>query len=189
MTQLLEQNADDVDTLVSLSISYINLGKYNDAKEYMRQLKKNSDNTAIVALLTAKLLHKQGELEKALALLKSVNVESCELYMEMGMLHWELQQYDMSLVPFLKVSFFIPTFLLECTSVRDYYLKAAKLDANYYMIFIYLARYYEYCKDLEKARRCYQKAFKINPRCLEAGMGLSNIYRQQKKWVFILLFL
>lgn len=72
----------------------------------MRQLKKNSDNTAILALLTAKLLHKQGELEKALALLKSVNVESCELYMEMGVLHWELQQYDLSLVPFLKVSFF-----------------------------------------------------------------------------------
>lgn len=45
-----------------------------------------------------------------------------------------------------------------------------------------MGQYYEEIKDLEKARRCYQKAYKLNPRNAKAGIGLSNIYRQLKNW-------
>ena len=46
---------------------------------------------------------------------------------------------------------------------------------------MYLGHYYSQVnRDLDRARRCYQKAFRLNPNCKEAGAGLSDIYRLQK---------
>ncbi|PSN51235.1 Tetratricopeptide repeat protein 37 [Blattella germanica] len=60
-------------------------------------------------------------------------------------------------------------------------LKATKLDPNSYICYVYLGHYYRSeNRDLDKARRCYQKAFLLNPNCKEAGAGLSDTYRLQK---------
>jgi tetratricopeptide (TPR) repeat protein len=60
-------------------------------------------------------------------------------------------------------------------------LQATKLDPLCYSCYQYLGHYYSLGgKDLDKARRCYQKAFHLNPSCKESGAALSDIYRLQK---------
>jgi tetratricopeptide (TPR) repeat protein len=60
-------------------------------------------------------------------------------------------------------------------------LQATKLDPQCFSCYVYLGHYYSLsAKDLDKARRCYQKAFRLNPHCKEAGAALSDIYRLQK---------
>ncbi|WAR01178.1 TTC37-like protein [Mya arenaria] len=52
-------------------------------------------------------------------------------------------------------------------------LKAAKLDPNNSMTFLYLGHYYiQVGKDKLRARKCYQKAFDLDPSCSEAGEPL-----------------
>jgi len=59
--------------------------------------------------------------------------------------------------------------------------QATKLDPNVYSCYVYLGHYYSLgAKDLDKARRCYQKAFHLNQNCREAGAALSDVYRLQK---------
>jgi tetratricopeptide (TPR) repeat protein len=70
----------------------------------------------------------------------------------------------------------------------SFLLQATKLDPNCYSCYVYLGNYYSLgAKNLDKARRCYQKAFHINPHCKEAGAALSDIYRLQKNAVSIII--
>lgn len=113
-------------------------------------------------LLKIKLFRHQGHLEKALSLVQEITEDSSELHLEIGLIHWSLSNYELSLIS---------------------YLKSAKLNPNNYQCFTNLGKCYEILKNEEKAQKCYQKAFKLNPKCMEAGIGLSNIYRKQKNWV------
>ena len=67
------------------------------------------------------------------------------------------------------------------------FLRSAQLNPNNWIPFLYLGRYYnsradnESRRDAEKARKCFFKSFNINPRSEEAGMALSDIYREQVK--------
>lgn len=57
--------------------------------------------------------------------------------------------------------------------------QAAKLAPHIYSSFLQLGNYYrDVNNDLEKARRCYQKAFQLNPRSGETGISLSDVYRK-----------
>ncbi|KAG8237943.1 hypothetical protein J437_LFUL017317 [Ladona fulva] len=56
--------------------------------------------------------------------------------------------------------------------------QAAKLDPTSCTPFVFLGKlYYGIFRDKEKARRCFQKAFQLNPHSVEAGQGLSDTYR------------
>lgn len=120
-----------------------------------------SQNSSDFFLLKLKLLRYQGHLEQALNLIEDITEKSSECHLEIGLIHWSLSNYELSLIS---------------------YLKSAKLNPNNYQCFANLGKCYEVLKNDEKAKRCYQKAFKLNPKCMEAGIGLSNIYRNQKNW-------
>lgn len=63
------------------------------------------------------------------------------------------------------------------------FIKSAQLNPYNWISFMYLGRFYgTIAKDLEKARKCYQKSFSLNPRSEEVGIALSDIYREQEKW-------
>lgn len=59
-----------------------------------------------------------------------------------------------------------------------------KLDPYNFICFVYFGKYYQDINP-DKALRCYQKALQINKHCVEAGLGLSDIYRKQKNEVII----
>lgn len=111
----------------------------------------------------------QGNLNAALETLNSVkDINTFDYWLELGQLYWEMENYEGSLVP---------------------YLKATKLNPNSYLCFLHLGNYYKKYGDLDKARRCYEKAFRLNSNCQAAGLELSQIYRQQKNWVGIVAML
>ena len=46
--------------------------------------------------------------------------------------------------------------------------------------FLYLGHHYaNNAGQLDKARKCYQKSFSLDPDCAEAGAALSDVYRKQ----------
>ena len=45
--------------------------------------------------------------------------------------------------------------------------------------FLYLGHAYRARGDAEKARKCYQKSFSLDPGCAEAAVALSDVLRDQ----------
>ncbi len=92
------------------------------------------------------------------------SAEQFEAMVLQGELLWDSEKHDESLPVFLR---------------------SAQLNPNNWIPFLYLGRYYnlrsdnESKRDVEKARKCFFKSFNINPRSDEAGMALSDIYREQ----------
>lgn len=80
------------------------MGNFDEAEKNISKLKECSDTSNLPQLFTVKLLHKQHKLQEALQLLETCsNCDASEWWIEMGDLFWDLQLFDKSLVPYLKV--------------------------------------------------------------------------------------
>ncbi|KAG5897490.1 hypothetical protein JTB14_031114 [Gonioctena quinquepunctata] len=140
-------------------LATIHLGKVEKAHLLITELKVTDEQLS--RLLLAKLYHKEKQYKQALTLLEEATLDSPEWWLEIGLLHWSLEEYSKCLTPFLK---------------------AAKADPDNYLCYFYLGRYYEKAEDLDKAKRCYERAFKLNPRSSQVGIELSRIYQNQKNF-------
>lgn len=161
----MEKSDNQNQILSHLINAYINIGDIDEANKYISKLDQENRNPNLAHFLKAKLLQKQQKFPEALQLLQSHENEKSELpewWLLVGDLQWELGNYEKSLVP---------------------YLKAAKLNPTNYLCFSRLGRCYEKCGNLEKARRCYENAFKLNSRNEETVIELCKVYRRQKNWV------
>ncbi|CAK1581816.1 unnamed protein product [Parnassius mnemosyne] len=77
-------------------------------------------------------------------------------YLYIGVAYWELKQYDRSLVNLLK---------------------AAKMNSDHADTFLYLGYYYYYHKeDLNKSKKCFEKAYSINNTDSNIVKHLSEVY-------------
>ncbi|XP_046996555.1 tetratricopeptide repeat protein 37 [Schistocerca americana] len=159
--EILSSYGLSADILICMARAYISLDEFEQARKCFDII--GNENKSSALLLEALMLKKDGKFEEALAALNAAaatDPSQSEIWLEKGKLLWEKGEHDESLIAFLK---------------------ATKLDPNSYYCFVYLGRYYSLNdKDLDKARRCYQKAFQLNPRGDEAGIGLSDTYRRQK---------
>ncbi|XP_050293501.1 tetratricopeptide repeat protein 37 isoform X2 [Anthonomus grandis grandis] len=137
---------------------HLKQGNYFEVESNISKL--NDPNLALVYKLRLyKCQKKYLEAEKIIA---EANLSGfMDWWIEVGLVYWEMGQYKKSLEP---------------------YLKAAKCEPNNYKPFVHLGHYYSRDGQLDKARRCYEKAFKINSSCSVAGSELSKIYRKQKNW-------
>lgn len=85
--------------------AYINLGNFDIAENNISKLKEYGDSSNLALLFTITLLHKQNKLQEALEMFESYsNCNIFEWWIEVGDVYWELQLYDKSLVPYLKVN-------------------------------------------------------------------------------------
>ncbi|KAK5647507.1 hypothetical protein RI129_002399 [Pyrocoelia pectoralis] len=159
----LKNNVEDTTVYIPLIRCYIHLENFTQAHSYLSKMKDVSNEDATLSLLNAQLLHKQSHLREALELLEAQggNDDTSEWWYEIGTLYWDMELYQKSLIPFLK---------------------AAKLDSNCYTYFVQLGHYYQKFNDIDKARRCYEKACGLNDKCIEAVVELTKIYRSQKNW-------
>ncbi|CAH1994676.1 unnamed protein product [Acanthoscelides obtectus] len=138
-------------------LAYIHLGKFAEAKSQIQTLTDDS----LIQFLKAKMYIQEKRYNDALSLLEKNTPEDSDWWNEIGQIYWKMGEHKNSLVPFLK---------------------AAKCDPNNYLTFFYLGNYYQKANDTEKARRCYEKAFKISPNSLDVVTELSSVYRQLKKF-------
>ncbi|KAK9737501.1 Tetratricopeptide repeat [Popillia japonica] len=155
-----DETSKRIDSMTSLIRAYNNLKMFDESQKLLAMLEAAGGKSEYV-LLNAHLLKQQDKLKEALVFLTEHPLENSESWLEIGLLYWDLELYDKSLTPFIK---------------------ATKYNSNSYLCFSSLGRYYYKVNDLEKARRCYEKAFKLNSKCLEIGLELSKIYMKQKKW-------
>ncbi|XP_069681678.1 tetratricopeptide repeat protein 37 [Periplaneta americana] len=159
-TKILAHDPGNVGVVESLTRAHIMLENYEQADRCLQALQNAGSSAALLAALRLCRQDRQDEAVEVLDAAVQEDPNCAELWLELGKLHWQEERYSLSLTSFLK---------------------AAKLDPHSYSCYVYLGHYYSQGgKDLDKARRCYQKAFRLNPNCKEAGAGLSDIYRLQK---------
>lgn len=114
-----------------------------------------------VNLVKAIRAEASGNSDQALELLEAVlgeDADNFEAHLLLGKIHYDRTQLKSSLSSFLK---------------------AAKLNPGCSVPFLYLGHHYAKLADLDKARKCYLKAFQLDKNCDEAGASVSDIYRQQ----------
>lgn len=135
-----------------LAECYIQMNR--NANDIMRLL----NNTEYYLPLTALKLIKNCEYNEVITLLEN-NVSETNhglIFYYLALAYWELKTYDKCHVNLLK---------------------AAKLDSNFPLTFLYLGHYYKKCSnDFRKARKCYEKANNILPFNNDITKSLSELY-------------
>lgn len=113
-------------------------------------------NTEYSTPLEVLKLIKCGNYNEALSLLEENTSDKAVTYYYLGVIYWKLNIYD------------------KC---HINLLKAAKLDSDHPYTFLYLGNFYKLCcHDLEKAKKCFEKANKILPFDNNITIVLSEIY-------------
>lgn len=80
------------------------MGKLQEAESKLELLNQNGEREEQYALLNALLLRKKGKVREALDFLeKSAVCSSLDYFLLLGDLFWDLEMWDKSLVPYLKV--------------------------------------------------------------------------------------
>ncbi|XP_023947047.2 tetratricopeptide repeat protein 37 [Bicyclus anynana] len=118
-------------------------------------LMENLRETNHYKQLEAISLIKQEKYEDAIKLLEDSSENHLNLFY-IGKAYWNLEQYDQSLI---------------------YLLKSARLNTDHADTFLYLGMIFQnYKQDLDKAKRCYEKAFSLNNIDLNIIKNLSDLY-------------
>lgn len=161
----LEKYSDNFEVLPFLIKALVGVKNYEEVDKYLKILQRNEKFLKIAKYLKCLSFKSQGNLtecQRELEDLVKENPDFFEGWLELGKLYYESKNNA----------------CLQCL------LKSAKLNQWCFWNFLYLGHCYRYMiQDLDKARRCYQKAFQLNPKNAEAGMCLSDIYRNLKKEV------
>lgn len=132
-----------------LAECHIQVGEQAD--EMIQSLKSTEYHIQLQCMYLIKQ-HKFKELIKFLE--NETDNKISSLYL--GKAFWELKEYDKSYVNLLK---------------------AAKLNSDNADVFLSLGNlYYMYKKDLEKGKKCYEKAFNLNPLDYNITKNLSEVY-------------
>lgn len=135
----------------------IKLGHYSEVEKKLEGIQNELDRV----LLSSYLLFKQEKFSEALEVLDKKVFESDEYYIQLGLVYWEID-YTKCLTPFIK---------------------AAKINPDSYLCYTLLGRYYQRTKQLDKSRRCFEKAFKLNSKIKETAVELLKIYIEQEDLV------
>ncbi|XP_071441528.1 superkiller complex protein 3 [Hetaerina americana] len=158
--ELLHEDDKNYAVHLIMGRAFVAMGNEKDAKEIIQKLKNIENLKVDVSVLESLILKSKGNLEEAHKILNEASShQDCtsEVWTELGKLQWELKEFDQCLFSFLK---------------------AAKLDPSSSIPFVLLGKFYfTIGKNKDKARRCYMKAFQLNPHSVEAGKGLSDAYR------------
>lgn len=129
---------------------------YIESSEQTQDIVKNLYNTEYYAQLKALSKIKQGEYKEAISLLEEDLSENPLNLFYLGKCYWILEQFDKSLLNLLK---------------------SAKINAEHADTFFYLGHYYYHYKhDLNKAKKCYEKAHSLNNTEEEILKSLSEVY-------------
>lgn len=114
---------------------------YIELNEPADHLMKNLETTEYYTQLQSLLLLKQEKYNEVVSLLES-SKENMQNLFHLGRAYWELKQYGKCLLNLLK---------------------AAKINPDHANTFLYLGHFYHYYKeDLEKAKKCYEKAYSVD---------------------------
>ena len=137
----------------------LKIGDIDTSSKEVKLLKETYGLNPDIQLLEAAIINAQGDQAQALELYESIVKEhpnSAQGLLELGKLYFDNEEYSKALV---------------CC------LKAAKLDSKNSTAFLYLGHYYKREKNFDKARKCYEKAYGMNPIDDEIACSLSDMYR------------
>ncbi|KAI0208166.1 Tetratricopeptide repeat protein 37 [Lamellibrachia satsuma] len=159
---LLESDQADLDTWLCLGLTYLKAGQPLQAEETLAKLGSHGESRQL-HLLTGLLKMSEQNYESARTSFQAALAldPSCALsHFFLAKVLWEICRDKME---------------GQDTCLRTL-LQAARLDPFYSPTFLYLGRFYsQVARDLTKARKCFEKAFQLNPTDSEAGTALVDM--------------
>uniref|UniRef100_A0A131YK66 Superkiller protein 3 n=1 Tax=Rhipicephalus appendiculatus TaxID=34631 RepID=A0A131YK66_RHIAP len=149
-----EEHAKQPTVLWCLFETALQSGNFDKAEEVLSTLQEIAFESSRMKSAHARLLIHREKIAEAQEILTSLEDKSPEATHLLALTHWKLGQHD---------------------EAMPIFLEAARLDPEDYRNFLYLGRHYFYhLKDVQKAVRCFQKAFQLNRASEEAGSLLSD---------------
>jgi superkiller protein 3 len=152
-------------------------GKTEEAERAMTSLKSELVSETEFRLVSAMLAKSRGDLQSAISLAdKCLEMEqdNFEALVLRGRIEFEKEAISDTQTE---------------TTALPYFLKAAKLNSDNPVPFLFLGHLYRDRGDVAKARKCYQKSFQLDPGSMEAGCSLSDIFRSQVRVSLVLIWL
>ncbi|XP_031639627.1 tetratricopeptide repeat protein 37-like, partial [Contarinia nasturtii] len=150
---LVEQNSSTKASLFISSMEKDEIQLTADEKVKLTEIYINQ-------LLVYKLKY-EHQYEKCLEILRSCDDESCEYFMQLGEINFNLKNYPEAL---------------------NAILRATKLEPYNADCFFWLGKIYMQNGDVERARKCFEKSVFLNTQHEQSVIFLSTIYRQNSEW-------
>ncbi|XP_066273178.1 tetratricopeptide repeat protein 37-like [Branchiostoma lanceolatum] len=161
-TQEAERDPSCQETMKGLCQTYINLGDLDKAEELcVEALKTDATRHTMMALqgLVFSQQEKYQEAEKQLKKSLELNPDVALYHFWLGQLYWTMGEESKK----------------DKSKCMTSLLKAAKLDPYHSDTFLYLGHYYrDVARDVQRAKRCYQKAFDLDQSSEEAGAAFGD---------------
>ncbi|CAH1796878.1 unnamed protein product [Owenia fusiformis] len=154
--QLLGDGVKNVDILYTQGLLLVEQNKIDEAQKVLNDLEEEySSDLAAISALRGWLHYQKQNYDLALeSLAKALEspIYGVDSQYKLALVKWESQ---------------------DKTEAFQMFLKAAKCDPYNSDIFLHLGHYYKHTvEDLQKARKCYQKAVDLNPLSESAGCAL-----------------
>ncbi|PRP83581.1 tetratricopeptide repeat protein 37-like [Planoprotostelium fungivorum] len=162
-----------VPALKGLSSVTYDLKDYSSSLQWVQQIHTISPEDTEAILQHGKVLFVTGEIERAVEQLKSVLEKTKgEKTRVVADAHYWLGRSYYSLGG---------EYVRDKNLCHKHLLLSAQLNPNFSGNFSYLGHFYRDGGDVDKAKRCYQKAFSLNPLDTEAGISLADLYIENKQ--------
>ncbi|XP_075969671.1 tetratricopeptide repeat protein 37 [Anticarsia gemmatalis] len=148
--------ARDIPVDVMETLELANLAEcYIEANESADHVMKHLETSDYYKQLQALLYLKQEKYSEVVDLLQGSDDNSLHVFL-LGKAFWELRDYNKCLINLLK---------------------AAKLNPDHADTFLYLGHfYYHHKEDYQKAKKCYEKSYNLNPISCNIAKSLSETY-------------
>ncbi|CAO3617593.1 unnamed protein product [Mucor hiemalis] len=157
---ILQRFPQQTSALEGMGLILIEEKRFDEALEYFEKVKElnpqNHQSLAEIGWIYCEQKNYESAIEYIQNALQVAGTDVADYYYRLGRVYW---------------------FMEDAASAFKYFMQAVKLDPYFASGFTFLGHYYRQVKkDNSRAKKCYQKAYVLNPLDADAALHLSDYY-------------
>ncbi|KAI8982528.1 hypothetical protein BDB01DRAFT_851026 [Pilobolus umbonatus] len=157
---LIQQCPNEISVLEGIGYILLKDKRLDEALEYFEKVQSIEKNNHSSLAEIGGIYCDKGQYKEAIQFIsKAIEVagkDVADYFYRLGRVYWDME---------------------DSISAFKYFMKAVKLDPYFGHVFTYLGHYYRVIKhDQDRSKKCYQKAYMLDPLDTEAALHLSNCY-------------
>ncbi|KAG2200071.1 hypothetical protein INT47_007716 [Mucor saturninus] len=157
---ILQHYPDQTSALEGMGLILIQEKRFDEALEYFKKVQsldpKNHQSVAEIGWIYCEQKNYESAIECIQRALEIAGKDVADYYYRLGRVYW---------------------FMEDSSSAFKYFMQSVKLDPYFASGFTFLGHYYrEVKKDQSRAKKCYQKAYVLNPLDTDAALCLSDYF-------------
>lgn len=157
---ILQHYPDQTSALEGMGLILIQEKRFDEALDYFKRVQQldsnNHKSVAEIGWIYCEQKNYESAIECIQNALEIAGKDIAEYYYRLGRVYW---------------------FMQDDTSAFKYFMQSVKLDPYFASGFTFLGHYYRGIKkDHNRAKKCYQKAYVLNPLDADAALYLSDYF-------------